>query len=327
MNTGALFLDKSVWCAEIHLEAGGQGDRAQRAVKGDRHVERFRHCADLPGFQDSAAVAHVRLQDVHSAPRQHVFESPPGKITLTGGNRRMACPGKLQEFILVLAQDRFLNKHQMIRLQQVNQLFGHRLMDPSVKIHSDSHTGYRFLNRRHPFHCRVQFVIGVDPPQLVCSVHLDGLVSLCRRFLCRLSGVPRMIAADPAVNLYAVPAFPAEQIINRYAQGLSLDVPHCLLNAGNGACQNRTAPVKPSPVHLLESVFDIRCAMTDQLRAQFLHGSCHTVRLSLADRFTPADQAVVRCHFQKQPSRGNLEKLQLCNFHVLFSSVTVCLIT
>ena len=29
----------------------------------------------------------------------------------------------------------------------------------TVKIHSDSHTGYRFLNRRHPFHCRVQFVI------------------------------------------------------------------------------------------------------------------------------------------------------------------------
>ena len=238
----------------------------------------------------------------------------------------MACPGKLQEFILVLAQDGFLNKHQMIRLQQVNQLLGHRLMDPSVEIHSDSHAWYRFLNRCHPFHCRVQFVIGVDPPQLVCSVHLDGLVSLCRRFLCRLSGVPRMISADPAVNLYAVPAFPPEQIINRYAQGFSLDIPHCLLNAGNGACQNGAAPVKPGPVHLLESVLDIRRAVSDQLRAQFLHGGCHTVRLSFADRFTPADQAVVRCHFQEQPSRGNLEKLQLCNFHVHSSSVTVCLI-
>src|SRR5215216_1099773 len=64
MNTEALFLDEGVVGAGVDLQAGGEGDGAERAVQRHRDVVRLCHGGDLAGLADPAGVRWARLDDV-----------------------------------------------------------------------------------------------------------------------------------------------------------------------------------------------------------------------------------------------------------------------
>jgi hypothetical protein len=56
-----LFLHDEVGDGEVELEAGGEGDRAERAVRGHQDVARLCHRGDATGLGDAVGVADVGL--------------------------------------------------------------------------------------------------------------------------------------------------------------------------------------------------------------------------------------------------------------------------
>ena len=178
-----------------------------------------------------------------------------------------------------------------------------------MEIHGDAHAGHGLLYGGDALDRGLQLVIGVDPAQLVRAVHLHSLVALRCGDLCLVAGIARMVAADPAVDLDPIAAFAAQKVIDRHAERLALDIPHGLLDTGDGAGQDGAAAVEAGAVHLLEGVLDIGGTVADKLIAQFPDGGGHAVGLALAHRLTPADEAVVRGHFEKQPARRYFKKL------------------
>ena len=57
-------------------------------------------------------MADIRLDDVHTAAREHVLKAPAGEIALACRDRGMASARKLEELILVFAEHRFFHKHE-----------------------------------------------------------------------------------------------------------------------------------------------------------------------------------------------------------------------
>ncbi len=220
----------------------------------------------------------------------------------------MAGTGQLDEFLLVLAQHRLLDEHQIIGLQPVHQDFGHGLVDPAVKIHRNAQSvAHGLADRRHALHRRIEFVVVIDPPQLVRRVHLDGPIALRYGLARRFGRVARMVPAYPAVDLDSVPNPAAQHVIHRHVVELALDIPHRLLDSGNRARQYGSAPIKARAVEHLERILDLTGAFTDQMPGHFVDAGRHRRAPAFYDRFPPAHNARFGCHLQKQPARRNLK--------------------
>ena len=125
------------------------------------------------------------------------------------------------------------------------------------------------------------------------------MVALRGGFPRGLAGVARMVAADPAIDLDAVAAFAAQQLIHRHAERLALDVPHGLLDARDRTGQDGAAAVEARAVHLLERILDVRRASYDSFLVLYVvrgRGYCyldsqrvelHTGSLVLLDCYLP----------------------------------------
>ena len=56
MNAQALFLNKHVGGAGVHLDTGRQGNGSQRAMRRYSHVVSLGHCRNFAAFADAARV-------------------------------------------------------------------------------------------------------------------------------------------------------------------------------------------------------------------------------------------------------------------------------
>ena len=98
----------------------------------------------------------------------------------------------------------------------------------------------------------------VDQPHFLAAVHLEGVEAVRLQACDAGDDVGRAVAADPAIDLHAVAHQAAEQFVHRHAQGLALDVPQRLVDAGDGAHQDRAAAIEAAAVHA--SASGRRCA-------------------------------------------------------------------
>src|SRR6218665_3196601 len=125
----------------------------------------------------------------------------------------------------------------------------------------------------------------------------------------------RMPSITSAGRSPPVPHQAAEQLVYRDAERLALDVPQGLIDAGDGAHEDRSATVKARTLHHLPAVIDACRVLPDQVRLQFMHCRLNGARMAFDHRFAPADEALVRLDAQEHPTRRHPVGRQLRDFH------------
>ena len=294
-------------------------------MRRDGHIEGLGHGGDFSHFQNAAAVAHVRLQNVHAAPGEHALKAPAGEIALAGGDGDINRAGEFQKFVFIFREHGLFHEHQVVFFQLFHQKPGHGFMHPAMEIHGDAQLiPHGFPNGGHPVHGFVQLFVVVDPLQFVRAVHFHRVIALGKGLFRGGSGIPGMIAADPAIHLNAIPAFAPQHLIDAHAVGLALDIPHGLLDAGKGAGKHRAAPVKAGAIEHLEGIFDFLSGFADEGLGHFPDAGGHRVGAAFHHGFAPAHQAGFGGHFQKQPPGRDLKQFDGTDFHGNSSVFCAC---
>jgi hypothetical protein len=96
---------------------------------------------------------------------------------------------------------------------------------------------------------------------------------------------------------------------------LAGDVPQRLVDAGDGAHQDRPAPVEAGPAHDLPVVLDLAGVLTNQVVRQFVHGGGDGGGPPFHHRLAPAGDALVGLDLQEQPARRDSIRGEPGNLH------------
>jgi hypothetical protein len=134
-------------------------------------------------------------------------------------------------------------------------------------------------------------------------------------------GVGRTVAADPRIHANLVAHLTAQQIADRHAKGLALDVPQRLIDAGQRTHVDRAATVEAAAVEHGPDVFDVAWVFADQVVGQFLDGGRHGVGAAFDHRLAPTGHALVGFDLEEAPARRNDEGGEFGDFHLLVSLV------
>src|SRR5690606_26262530 len=102
-----------------------------------------------------------------------------------------------------------------------------------------------------------------------------------------------VVTPYPAVHLHLLAHRPSEQLVNGEACRLSLDVPKCLVNTGDGTHQDGAATVKTTAVQHLPHILYIVGRPTDDVGRQFVDAGGDRIGTPLHDRFAPADDPLL----------------------------------
>ena len=109
----------------------------------------------------------------------------------------------------------------------------------------------------------------------------------------------------------------AEQLVDRHAERLALDVPQRLVDAAEGAGQNRAAAIERVPVNRLPVVRHAPRILAHQVRLNLLHRFGAGERAAFGDGLAEADDPGVGVDLQEQPARLHQEGLQLGDLQVV----------
>jgi hypothetical protein len=159
----------------------------------------------------------------------------------------------------------------------------------------------------------------VEHRELFGAVHLEGVEAAFHEALHVLDDGRWPIPADPAVDLDAVAHLAAEQLVDRHAERLALDVPERLVDAGDRTHQDRAASVEIAAVHRLPEVVDARRVLPDQLAGELLHGCLDGARAAFDDRLAPAADAFVGLDLQEHPPRSDAVGREAGDLHAVAS--------
>ena len=157
----------------------------------------------------------------------------------------------------------------------------------------------------------------VQHAQFFGAVHLEGVDAGFAQLADGGDDITRTVAADPAVHLHLVAHPPAQQVVDRHAEGLALDVPQGLVDAGDGAHQDRAAAIKAAAVHGLPQVVDAARVLADQEWRHLVDGRFDRARAPFDHRFAPADDAFVGLDLEQHPARRNPVRAQFDDVHCL----------
>ena len=100
-------------------------------------------------------------------------------------------------------------------------------------------------------------------------------------------------------------------------EGLALDVPERLVDAGERAHVDAAAAVETGAVHDGPVILDEEWVLPDEVVAQLTHRGGHGVRASLEHWLTPARDSLVGLDLEKAPARWNEECGEARDSHVL----------
>ena len=198
----------------------------------------------------------------------------------------------------------------------MSQDFCHGLMYPAMKIHRDIHLHtQRFTNRRDTVHNGFYFIKGVNIMQFLCGVHFNGAIALFKLLHRLVLDVIGAVTTDPTIDLQLIAARAAKHLIYRYLIILSLDIPQCLVNAGDGAHHDRAAAIEAGAIHGLPQVFDFSRVLPNQVVGHLFYSGFDGVGMSLYHRLSPAADTLVCFNFEKQPPGLHGVKLQRSDLH------------
>ena len=156
------------------------------------------------------------------------------------------------------------------------------------------------------------------------GVHLHGGEARLHLLLGGSATSLGAVAADPGVHPDAVAHRAAEQLVHRGAAGLAGDVPQRLVDAGDGAGEDRAAAVEAALGEHLPVVLDAQRVPADEEVGQFVDGGAHGVGAALDHGLAPAGDALVGGDAQEQPARRHQERLKSGYLQgISFGSVSV----
>ena len=230
-------------------------------------------------------------------------------LTERDWGRRMR--GNLRQPFVIFRQQRLFDEQQPERLQRLGKLLGERAMHAAMEVESDVHA--ERLRRLDALHDLVEQFRCANPAELGGRIHLDRVEALV---LARLGGVGdfvRPVAADPGVGADLVPHLAAEHLPRRQPECPALQIPQRLLEAGECRHEDGAAAVEAAAVADLPDVFDAERIGADESVAKGFERAVHGLGPAFEARFAPAERAIVALNPDEQPSRRNVEGLDLAD--------------
>src|SRR5665647_2812633 len=265
MDADALLLDQEVRGREAHLQTGGQRERAKRTVWRQLHVIDLGHRCDPAYLRYAPGVRDVGLGhgDADVEERQEVLSAEEPFPSRDRDRRRLREPG---EQVRVLRDDRLLDEEWVEWLQQGRDPPRVGQCEASVEV--NSHIPVRpehLASRRDSLEDGVDLANRTERSHRSGRIHLHGGQSDVELRLDRLGNPAWIIAADPSVHPDPVSDRTSEQLMDRDAQRLALDVPQRLVYAGHGAAQDRTAAVETALGEHLPVILNARGIAADEV--------------------------------------------------------------
>src|SRR5690606_9700911 len=114
----------------------------------------------------------------------------------------------------------------------------------------------RLAYRRHPLRDSRDRTGRIDPFQLGARVHLHGPVSGPDPLPGRAGDALGTVPADPSVHTHPFAHRPAEKGVDRHTERSAMNIPQRLIDAGDGAHQDRPPAVEATPVQRLPYILD-----------------------------------------------------------------------
>src|SRR3954454_10257581 len=175
----------------------------------------------------------------------------------------------LCHYIVVLRLARLFDEHRVIGLVSLDQQLGGGGADGAVEVDRDIHLfAHRLPEAGEDFggmlHIGFGKNVAIAAWLLSGNSGLEGAEALPLQFL-HLIGL-----AGVSVYSNAVARRSAQQLVHWHAEGLALDVPQGLVNAAEGAGENRPAPIEGVPVNRLPMFSDWPRIFAHQVRLNFL---------------------------------------------------------
>ena len=176
----------------VNVKTGGKRNRAQRTMRGKRHIVGLRHGSDFSHFGKSPRVGKIGLDNIDAAGLQPPLIISFGKQPLPCCNGNIADGGDFGEAFHVFTQNRLFDKHGIEFLQLFGENLCHGLVDPAMEINGDAEIlSAAFPDGGDAFQHSVYFMVAVQVLQLLGGVHF---------FLCGGADIDGTVAADPAVH-------------------------------------------------------------------------------------------------------------------------------
>ena len=136
-------------------------------------------------------------------------------------------------------------------------------------------------------------------------LRLEGGKALCQ------APLDRIYAVRMGVDAHPLPRRAAEQLVDRHAQRLALDVPQGHVDAAQGAGEHRAAAIEGVAVDRLPVMDHLARVFAHQVRLDFLDGGRDGRRPALDDRLAQPDDPGIGVHLQEQPARLDQQGFQL----------------
>jgi hypothetical protein len=276
---------------EVEVQRRTHAHRRQvgGAVAAGAHLVERRQVGDAPQVRDAAGVDHRGADVVDELVLDQVLAVPDGVEHLAHGQRRGGVLADQAEGLLVLGRRGVLDPEQAIGLQVLAQAPGLDRREPVVHVvqqvdvvaHSRAH-GVEQLGRVAQVLGRVPIVLGrqaglgglvlhaaaahaVDLLQARhAALRADRLVAhglVAQHLVHRGLDVA---AVGMAVDHHVLAAGAAQQLVQRHAGGLGLQVPQRGVHRGDGAHGHRPAPPVGAAVQVVPDVLDLVRVAPDQ---------------------------------------------------------------
>ena len=105
-------------------------------------------------------------------------------------------------------------------------------MNSAVKINRNTEIFTATLtDGGNTFKNGVDFIVTVYHLEFFGSVHLYCRKAVNLSLFCGITNIGGSVSAYPRIHLHLIAAFAAHQNVSRYTEGLTLNVPKCLVNA------------------------------------------------------------------------------------------------
>jgi hypothetical protein len=121
--------------------------------------------------------------------------------------------------------------------------------------------------------------------------------------------VVRAVAADPRIGADVVAHRPAEEVVDRHAGALTLDIPQRLLDAGCGRGEDWSMPEERAAAQALGDILDTRRINTCDIGGHFPDGRNDRAGTLRDDRFAPSHETVFGRHPNEDPAGRHAESV------------------
>ena len=311
-----VFLDAEVGDAHVHVQGRGEGRRREiaRAVRAGAHAVEVREGEDPAQVRDAAGVRNGGADVVDEPFGDQLLAVPDRVEHLAHRDGRGGVLADQAERRLVLGRRRVLDPERPVLLQRRAQPAGLDRRQAVVHVVQDVHAvAELFADVGH--HLRREVQVGRGLPGVLLRdvaagrlVHLpvhrrdavglvqagdrgldaDGLVAEVQVVLEVGAEVLQRGSAGVAVDHDALAGRTAEELVDRHAGGLALDVPQRDVDGGDRRHGHRSAAPVGALVEVLPGVLDPARVAADQQRAEVLgqvgrHGQLAAVEGGVAD--------------------------------------------